>query len=1829
MFVYKKLKASDAGILAFEAHKSYTEGNSTYTLYDSSYSSASKDTYSLTSNDPNNHKKFFQLDHLFYREAPFKLGSLNGGLNYVNQEKHLFEDVKIISISQKDIGNGIQKETLQVGAYRDDGKGNLYIGSTALSQFPEQKDRVFYLGPVYGYRHKDLTINLANNLPLVNSPDSYFDNTYDDSLFTNPVEYISCSIEDMSGDLAGFTGINLNTGYVKVAHRNHYNFGDEDFTICFWYDPESTSGTRYIFSKSFTKTVANSPTFPKSTENSGSFGKQEVDAGPSSPFEIFANGTTLVFRRKDPDNVSQVTTTLSSGLTHYTFVKDGATLKIYKDGSSPVSAADTTVACKTKADLFIGSKGGTRGGIDPAGGLISQINIFSKALSADEVSNIYDTKTGSPFVGNVFYEQGIVTITRPDQTRAGFTTLAENTATITLKASDYNASIVGAGITSDVQTFTADTSFFNEELMVFGLSIFGDERSAYTNIKAQIEADSTLTLETDTYSSDNSYTIEIGSAPDGTYGDPFKAGRIASESLHPQAPFDGTGNTNEFVLYEDTTLDVGTDSTASIYEYSPSGKSFILGSNKFITASFDIDAPSTTTHFSENWLRLQASNYIGVTTATFEDNTNFNLSGENIAVDGFNDGGALTQNDGGVLLTGSAGDTPFFGYKGVPFTRLINDNPSDYYDGISFEFVDGNNNGSINAGNFLEQIPVNISSTNYSKIFVLESDTRTSNPLSEANQGAYFETANNADGTDIRDGKIYFGHGIDAGYFSLNYTSDKVLFNPPSTVYPYIKIRDLKKNPSSPNTPTIRPKYRINGGSWIYTNWFFIGSAVNPLTGQAISFTSNQDVIFTNALATSGLSQGDYIELGFDTTTLGGGFSNIRIEGDIYIGLTNGHEWSSTVNVGFDNDTQTTGPNLTTKVEITSDLYPINTNDLVVFKMPGNITGTDDGGNPFSIGPKMNLTRHSGSLSTLTLEQFEGDGSSKYGNQSPVRIVSSDIEGARITVFLESGKQVSGDLSQTEILDSVISNIDGDLANISLQGIVENGQHTHTHVRIAITDSEGNVLYTRATQGMVLGNDTQGLANLKSYISSDNFTISNINADSDLLSSGDLSVLFGKHKETLDQTSLTDGGSFYQSMSFDNTLYILSGSTPEYITSMSNAGTPSDTHGDTVHFDTPILITSSIGVTASYEAGALVSASYETTSTLERGLYEVRDVIINTSPGLLALHQFFNPGESIPEIAPNTNVTMEVYVNGALVDTKQTLVTGDGRINLCDQEIDHVKLGFIHTDIATGGTDTASFHFFTSNPSDANDRVEIREGQGFVVESLTLTRITSSNELRLHDNTSFENHLSPLSPENADEVRFISPHLDRGAISFPFTYDNSGVNFTASINSWNDDYTVAYLDTEYLITTSFDTEDDAQFYSVGPFPLSAYFDITLPAYQFGELSYSFNTGFSDNDRNASLYQFLNSDIFGDSYISETPSDPNSGIGVRIYKGHNSNTSNIVAEAYNASNTFGGLNNSQLLEQISEIHRYNVDTTNNYRIQFLLSGSSTTDYPNGIVTGSDDTTLTITNFYLQGKKLSGSKISSDDPGTWDSTTKLILTSSHVNGGTHGLFTTGKQIIQGISEAAGGEIIVPNILFITGTLAEVTGAKVEISEGEEVYSYLAWPNSAVPTQNVTSNLIGGTFVYNETTYTITDIGEAYSEDSSYTLIELNSGQGSITTTLNDDLIDLDQNASVTYYTVANASGFNMAFKNTHLIFENEFHCTVDESEFTHTLNTSARKYRSADHGELAAFATGSNFRPYVTTVGLYNDEGELLVVGKLAQPVRMSEETDTTFVVRYDT
>jgi hypothetical protein len=48
----------------------------------------------------------------------------------------------------------------------------------------------------------------------------------------------------------------------------------------------------------------------------------------------------------------------------------------------------------------------------------------------------------------------------------------------------------------------------------------------------------------------------------------------------------------------------------------------------------------------------------------------------------------------------------------------------------------------------------------------------------------------------------------------------------------------------------------------------------------------------------------------------------------------------------------------------------------------------------------------------------------------------------------------------------------------------------------------------------------------------------------------------------------------------------------------------------------------------------------------------------------------------------------------------------------------------------------------------------------------------------------------------------------------------------------------------------------------------------------------------------------------------------------------------------------------------------------------------------------------------------------------------------------------------------------------------------------------------------------------------------------------------------------------------------------------------------------------------FTTHSLFKPYVTTIGLYNDNNELLVVGKLAKAIKLSDDYEMNFIVRFD-
>lgn len=85
----------------------------------------------------------------------------------------------------------------------------------------------------------------------------------------------------------------------------------------------------------------------------------------------------------------------------------------------------------------------------------------------------------------------------------------------------------------------------------------------------------------------------------------------------------------------------------------------------------------------------------------------------------------------------------------------------------------------------------------------------------------------------------------------------------------------------------------------------------------------------------------------------------------------------------------------------------------------------------------------------------------------------------------------------------------------------------------------------------------------------------------------------------------------------------------------------------------------------------------------------------------------------------------------------------------------------------------------------------------------------------------------------------------------------------------------------------------------------------------------------------------------------------------------------------------------------------------------------------------------------------------------------------------------------------------------------------------------------------------------------------------------------------------------------------------IYQNEVKCRVNENDFNYSQNpTMLSAVSMAPSGTLADNVTGSDYRPYTTTVGLYSAANELLVVGKLGTPYPIPSNTDMTFIVRWD-
>ena len=125
-----------------------------------------------------------------------------------------------------------------------------------------------------------------------------------------------------------------------------------------------------------------------------------------------------------------------------------------------------------------------------------------------------------------------------------------------------------------------------------------------------------------------------------------------------------------------------------------------------------------------------------------------------------------------------------------------------------------------------------------------------------------------------------------------------------------------------------------------------------------------------------------------------------------------------------------------------------------------------------------------------------------------------------------------------------------------------------------------------------------------------------------------------------------------------------------------------------------------------------------------------------------------------------------------------------------------------------------------------------------------------------------------------------------------------------------------------------------------------------------------------------------------------------------------------------------------------------------------------------------------------------------------------------------------------------------------------------------------------------------------------------------------------------------------------GFSLKYKAQVTIREYEYTCVVGEGEYNGTMNRTVTKELSGSissdgpetwklfpPGHAAAksgsfdstynaatdyenFVTHSEFRPYVTKVGLYNDFNQLIAIGQLSAPIKNEKDLSLGIVVRFD-
>ena len=234
MSAYKKLLPQDYSIIPFNAHKQYTFNSASAASNKIEYFTASYNSTSIDFFNSGN-VKYSQIDHLFYKDYKTSIDNKFGSINYLKQQRNLYDQVNILSIPI-----GLQGHKIKPGSFIlsssgkkiiDDSYGNILIEGTEPNNYCiDFRSVLLNIGPVKGFKKYNLNVYdgyigssryYKKGLNKVNLVDSYStpNNQYetDDSYFLNQFYYKDVtfsekllSIGPVINSESKYPGINFN-----------------------------------------------------------------------------------------------------------------------------------------------------------------------------------------------------------------------------------------------------------------------------------------------------------------------------------------------------------------------------------------------------------------------------------------------------------------------------------------------------------------------------------------------------------------------------------------------------------------------------------------------------------------------------------------------------------------------------------------------------------------------------------------------------------------------------------------------------------------------------------------------------------------------------------------------------------------------------------------------------------------------------------------------------------------------------------------------------------------------------------------------------------------------------------------------------------------------------------------------------------------------------------------------------------------------------------------------------------------------------------------------------------------------------------------------------------------------------------------------------------------------------------------------------------------------------------------------------------------------------------------------------------------------------------